>query len=251
MTFIDVHCHIDRYKEDEIRAIMERARNVQVRIIINNGNTMQTNRKVLKLAEKYPEIKIALGIHPIECGGLSDDEIDNEIKFIKENKNKIIAIGEVGMDFKESEVKPEKQAKIFKKFIKLSMEIDKPIVVHSRKAEKECIEILEQMNAKKVLMHCFSGKMSLVERIVSNGWFISIPASIKYNSQFQLIAQKVPIGQLFCETDAPFLHPDKEMNNEPAFVLEAYKKIAEISQLSLRDIEKKIEDNYKKLFKKK
>jgi TatD DNase family protein len=128
------------------------------------------------------------------------------------------------------------------------MEIDKPIVVHSRKAELKCIEILEQMNAKKVLMHCFSGKISLVGRIINSGWFISIPASIKYNSQFQLIAEKVPMGQLFCETDAPFLHPDKERDNEPALVLEAYKKIAEINHVSLEEIEEKIEKNYHRFF---
>ena len=248
MTFIDVHCHIDRYNEDEIKAIIGRAREARVGIIINNGSTIKTNREVFELAKKYSEIKIALGIHPIECGGLSDKEIDNEIEFIRGNKDKIIAIGEVGMDFKESEVEPERQAEIFKKFIKLAKEIDKPIIAHSRKAELKCIETLEEMKAKKVLMHCFSGKISLVSRIINNGWFISIPASIKYNSQFQLIAQKAPIGQLFCETDAPFLHPDKERDNEPALVLEAYKKIAEINHVSLEDVEKKIEENYHRFF---
>lgn len=248
MTFIDVHCHIDRYSEDEIKAIIERAREARVGIIVNNGNTIKTNREVIELAKKYPEIKIALGIHPIECGGLSDEEIDEEIKFIKSNKDKIIAIGEVGMDLKESEVEPERQAEIFKKFIKLARDIDKPIVVHSRKAELKCIEILEEMKAKKVLMHCFSGKMSYIDRCQKNGWYFSVPAIITFSTQFQYLVQRVPIEQIFCETDSPFLHPFKEQDNEPALVLEAYKKIAEINHVSLEEVEKKVEENYHRFF---
>lgn len=249
MTFIDIHCHIDRYKEDEIKAIIKRARDAGVGIILNNGNSIETNKKNIELAKKYSEIKIAMGIHPTELKDLSENEIEKEIEFIKKNKDKIIGIGEVGMDLKESEVEAERQIEIFKKFVKLSIEINKPIIVHSRKAELKCIEILEQMNAKKVLMHCFSGKMSLLDRIQKNKWFISIPSSIKYNSQFQLIAEKMPIEQIFCETDAPFLHPDREMNNEPALVLEAYKKIAEIKKLKISEVEEDIFNNYQSLFK--
>ena len=111
-------------------------------------------------------------------------EVDEEIEFIRKNKKNVSAIGEVGMDFKESDDK-ERQRDIFSKFIGIAIELDVPIIVHSRKAESECIEMLESFGAKKVVMHCFSGKMSLVKRIASNKWNLSIPTSVTRSEQFQ------------------------------------------------------------------
>jgi len=97
-------------------------------------------------------------------------------------------------------------------------------------------------------MHCFSGNMNLVKRIIKNNWRLSIPANVKYSEHFQKIIEITPIENLFCETDSPFLHPDKKFPNEPANVIESYKKISEIKNLSLAEVEKKIEENYKRLF---
>ena len=96
-------------------------------------------------------------------------------------------------------------------------------------------------------MHCFCGKFSLVDRIIKNGWVISIPASVKRSEQFQNIVKRIPIENILCETDSPFLHPDKEDVNEPCNVIESYKKIAEIKNLNLKKIESIIEDNWKNL----
>jgi len=189
-----------------------------------------------------------LGIYPIDALKLTDDEINKEIDFIRKNKNKIIAIGEVGIDLKHSD-NLKKQKINFSKFIFLAEELDKPLIVHSRKAEKEVIEILEKLNAKKVIMHCFCGKKKLVERIVSNKWFLSIPANVTMNTQFQEIIKITPINQLFCETDSPFLHPEKgKRNNEPKNIIESYKKIAEIKRLSLEKVKEKIWENYERIF---
>ena len=164
------------------------------------------------------------------------------------NKDKIIAIGEVGMDFKEIfSIERKKQEKYFKKFIELSIKLNKPIIVHSRKAEKKCIEILEKMKAKKVLMHYFSGKLKLADRIVQNGWFLSIPTAVKHAEHFQKVAERVPLRNLFCETDSPYSHPDKKFPNEPGNVVESYKMIAKIKKLSLKEVEKKIEENLVRL----
>src|SRR3989344_5024439 len=135
-----------------------------------------------------------------------------------------------------------------KKFVDLSISLNKPIIVHSRKAEKECIEILELLKAKKVIMHCFSGKFSLISKIANNGWYLSIPASIKNSEHFQKIAKEIPIENLLCETDSPYLHPDKLRNNNPCFVKESYKKIAECKNLNVKEVEEKIEQNFQKLF---
>jgi TatD DNase family protein len=179
---------------------------------------------------------------------LDNQKIDSEIDFIRENKDKLVAIGEVGLDFKEDSEQHGRQIEILKKFIRLAIELKKPVIVHSRKAELECIEILEKENAKKAVMHCFSGKFSLVERIVKNNWSLTIPTSVKFSEHFQKIAEKVPIENLFCETDSPFLHPDKLRNNEPANVVVSYQKIAEIKKMPLEEVKKKIFENYERLF---
>jgi TatD DNase family protein len=264
--FIDVHCHLNYLKN--IEEVIEKARKNNVGIIISNGTKPETNQENLLIGKKYSELKIpressslklatkpepvravrvAMGIYPIDALELSDSEIDKQIEFIRKNKSKIVAIGEVGLDFKESDEK-ERQINIFEKFIALAKELNKPIIVHSRKAEKECIETLEKMKAEKVVMHCFSGKMKFLERIVSNGWLLSIPGSINYNPYFQDVVRKVPIKNLLCETDSPFLHPERKENNEPANVIFSYKKISELKDLALEEVEDLIEKNYLSLF---
>ncbi len=247
---IDVHCHLDFLEKEGIKVeqAIKNARKNKVKIIICNGVNPEQNKKILALAEEYSEVKPAIGVYPIDALKLSNKQIDEEINFIKKNKNKIIAIGEIGLDFKEDQINQEKQKEVFAKFIDLAKELNLPISVHSRKAELETIELLEELKAKKVHMHCFMGKIKLAERIAKNGWYLSIPSCVKYNEQFQLIIQKVPIENLLAETDSPYLHPDKKWPNEPAKVIESYKKIAEIKKLPLKEVEKIIESNFKNLF---
>ena len=166
--FIDVHCHLDLLKD--IPDSINKAKEKGVGAIVTAGIDYATNRKVLELSERYNIVKAALGVYPIDALKMSEKGIDEEIKFIRNNKEKIIAIGEVGMDFKESnEVK--RQEETFLKFIKLAKELGKPLIVHSRKSEERCIEILEAAMAKKIVMHCFCGSLKLVRRIVENGWY--------------------------------------------------------------------------------
>ena len=243
--FIDIHCHLDMLKNPE--EAIEEAKKSNVRIIVSNGVNYESNRKILEFASKFKEVKAALGIYPIDALKMSDSGIDAEIKFIKENKDKIVAIGEVGLDLKESS-NLKKQEENFIKFINLAKELEKPIIVHSRNAESHCIQLLEKAMAEKVIMHCFCGTLPLVRKIIENSWFLSIPTSIAYKEWFQQLVKEAPIENLLCETDSPFLHPDKKFPNEPSNVIESYKKIAEIKNLSLAEVEKIIEENYKGLF---
>jgi len=247
MTFIDIHCHIDMCN-GKTSEIVLRAKKAGIGIILSSGINPERIKKTLELSDNFKEIKVALGIYPVEALELEDKELDKEIYFIRKNAKNIVAIGEVGMDMKEGK-EIDRQINNFSKFILLSKELDVPIIVHSRKAELECIELLEKLGAKKVIMHCFSGNFKLVERIKNNRWNFSIPANITFSEHFQKLAREVPIEQLFCETDSPYLHPVKGMyNNEPANVVEGYKKIAEIKGISLKECEREIENNYKRLF---
>jgi len=215
--FIDLHSHVDFYKDDEIPAIVEDARKKNV-LIVDSGAHPKMNKRVLELANKY-NWKVTLGLYPIDVIGMKDSEIDLELDFIRKNKNKIIGIGEVGLDFKEDLHNWDKQKEVFRKIIRFARKIDKPLIIHSRKAEKEAIEILEEEKAEKVVMHCFSGSFKLIERIVANKWYMTIPSNVTFSEHFQKAIGMVPIEQLFCETYSPYLHPKKERNNVPGNVI--------------------------------
>ncbi|MDP3881812.1 MAG: TatD family hydrolase [Nanoarchaeota archaeon] len=247
--FIDAHCHLDLYDQAEIKVedVIKNAQSAGVNIILANGVNPESNRKVLSLAKSHSEIKACLGLYPIDALRYKDQQIDEEIKFIEKNKDLIVAIGEVGMDFKEDIDNRSRQKEIFIKTARLAMRINKPLIIHSRKAEREIIEILEELQAKKVIMHCFSGKFSLVKRIADNGWTATIPTSVKSSEHFQKIIAEIPLEKLLCETDSPYLHPDKKWPNQPSNVIESYKKIAEIKKLPLEEVKEKIFNNYKNL----
>jgi TatD DNase family protein len=249
--FIDVHCHIDML--ENLDKVVARAKKKGIEVIVTNGVNPESNREVMELSRKFKEVKFSAGMYPIDALALTEKGIEEEIKFIRKNKDKIIAIGEVGLDLKHDTRNKgfTRQKKIFTRFVNLAIELDKPLIVHSRKAEQETIELLEKLNAKKVNMHCFSGRLNLADRIVGNGWYLSIPANVKFSEHFQKITHRVPITNLLCETDSPYLHPDKDFPNEPHNVVISYKKIAEIKSLELRDVEKEIGKNFKRLFLKK
>ncbi|MEK6873497.1 MAG: TatD family hydrolase [Nanoarchaeota archaeon] len=242
--FIDVHAHLDILKN--LSDVIDNCKKKNI-LIVSQGVNLKTNKVVLKLTEKYDSVKAAIGLYPDEILKLNDGEIEEEIKFIEKNKENIVAIGEIGLDDSYSDM--EKQKEVFEKLVKLAIKINKPIIVHSRKAELEVIEILESLKCKKVIMHCFSGNKKLVERIIKNKWSLSIPTNVKYSLQFQEDVFLCPIEQLLCETDSPFLSPDKKFPNTPENVIESYKKIAEIKKLKLDKVERIIEENYKRLFK--
>ena len=261
MILIDVHCHLDHACfKDKLDEVLKRAEEAGLKAIITNGINPETNRISLKLAEKYKMIRPALGIYPIDALRKEIEEfeypvkfgefdIDSELKFIEENKGKIAAIGEIGLDFVRSdEGQKKEQELLFRKFIELAKRIDKPIIVHSRKAELRVVEILEELKPKKVVLHCFSGRHHLVKRAIKNGWYLSIPCNIVRSEHFQKVVELCPLSHLFTETDAPLLSPYKERLNEPAFVVETIRKIAEIKQMDALEVANNIYQNYQRVF---
>ena len=278
---IDIHSHLDHdYFKDDLDKVIENARKAGVKVILTAGINSETNRKALEIARKHDIVKACLGIYPVQYENdnnfkkvtidnkvnttiknsnnkdkiqkyepdnkknNSKDEnksnIDEELKFIEKNKKNIAAIGEVGLDYKETKNINE-QKRIFEKIIQLTEKINKPIIIHSRNAENDCIEMLRSSKLKKAIMHCFGGKKSLVKKIIDNGWFLTAPTCITRATQFQENVKLCPITQLFCETDAPYLSPFKSktgefQRNEPAFIIEAYKKVAEIKGMELKEV---------------
>ena len=255
---VDIHAHLD-HKDlvDDLDRIIADAKKAGVVKIFTSGINPYTNRKAIKIASKYDIVEASLGIYPLEAlqkemeagefylGGDNKFDVDEEIDFIR--KQKPALIGEVGMDRAMVTDKDDEQRKHFKKMIELAEELKVPVLVHSRKAELDCIETLETFSTKKVIMHCFSGKKKYVKRIVDNGWMLSMPPIVVRAPQFQIMASEVPIRQLLTETDAPYLSPFKDQLNEPAFIVETVKKIAEIKGMEKIEVEKSLFMNYQQL----
>ena len=245
---VDVHAHMDydQFAKDLDEVIKDSEKN-GVKLIISNGTNLKSNKKVLELSKKYEIIKPAFGLYPTEAEEMSEKEISETLSFIENNKP--VAIGEVGLDLYHGK-NLEKQKEVLKKLIDLSKKLDIPIIVHSRKAEKETVEFLKENEAKKVILHCFCGNKELTEEAESLGYLFSIPVAIMKNKTFRKLAKRIQLKSILTETDAPFLSPYEGKRNEPSYIKESIKKIAEIKGITAEELEKIIFMNYQNLFKK-
>ena len=243
----DVHAHLNYESFDKDRdGVIKRAEKAGVVAIVENGTDVKSNRKVLELAKKYKLIKPALGIYPSDALKMSDEQIDKELEFI--SKQKIVAIGEVGLDFYKVP-EHDRQEKIFIKFINLAKRMDLPLIVHSRGAEDRTFELLQQEGAKRVVMHCFSGNQELAEKVEKAGYFFSIPPAIMNSKKFQKLAKNISVSRIFTETDSPFLSHVPGERNEPKNVEVTLKKISEIKKLEFSEVKKIFFMNFQRFFK--
>jgi len=250
---LDIHAHLDHFQfKEDLPDVIERAKNV---LIVASGINPKTNRFVINLSGKYENIKASLGIYPIEAleAEIKKGEypikpekfdIEDETEFIKENKDLIVAIGEIGLDYALVPETAKKQKSLFQKMIELAEKIKKPVIIHSRKAEQDVIDMLESSRLKKIILHCFCGKQKLVKRAQDNGWYFTVPTNVVRSQQMQYIAETTNINNILTETDAPYLSPFTDKRNEPSFVIEAVKKIAELKKMDVKEVENNIFKNY-------
>jgi TatD DNase family protein len=250
---VDFHAHLDHFQfEKDLDEVINRAKNVT---IISAGISPKTNRIVLELSKKYENVKACLGIYPIQAleAEIKKGEypinpesvdIEDEIKFIKKNKDKIVAIGEVGLDYAFVPETANSQKELFQKFIELAEKLNKPIVVHSRKAEEDVVNMLQSSKLKKVVLHCFCGKQTLVKKAIDLDFNFTIPTNVVRSQQMQKLAELTNINKMLTETDSPYLSPFPGKRNEPSFIIEAVKKIAEIKKMDVLEVENNIYKNY-------
>ncbi|MBU4202150.1 MAG: TatD family hydrolase [Candidatus Altiarchaeales archaeon] len=223
---IDVHTHLDFPQFDSDRKEIVGKASEDGILIINSGIGPEGIEKTINLIEKHEGILATLGLSPQE---FDSGVIDETIRLIRKYKNRIVGIGEVGLDYywiKE----PEKRGRgmdNFRRFISLAKELSLPLVVHSRDAENEMVEELKAQGIK-ALLHCFGGSAELGKKAISFGCLVSIPTSVAYSKRKQELVGEIPLEAMVLESDAPYLAPTPRERNTPLNIRIAAKKIAEI-----------------------
>jgi len=248
---IDTHCHLEMEAFDDDREdVIKRAREAGLEAIITIGSDFEGCKGAVALAEKYDFIYATVGIHPHDAKGFNED-IFSQIKEWAKNK-KVVAIGEIGLDYHYDHSPRDIQRDVFKKKLYYAKEINLPVIVHSREAKRDTLQILKESAVSKGVMHCFSGDMDMAERAMEMGFYISIagPVTFKNASKLRDIAKAIPDDYLLIETDAPYLTPEplRGKRNEPAFVVHTAKAIAELRGVSYEDIDRITTLNAKRLF---
>ncbi|MEM7825867.1 MAG: TatD family hydrolase [Candidatus Aenigmatarchaeota archaeon] len=246
---IDVHCHLEQEDYSENRdKIIEECRK-ELRAIITSCAHPKDFDLTLGLVEKYKGFVFAtVGIHPLYIKEISEQEKENFIKRIKTSKDKIVGIGEVGLDFFEIREKQwqEKQKELFIEQIKLAKDLGLPLIVHSREAYEEALKILEQENSKKILLHMF-GANHLVKKVIENGWYVSTNTIILKSKTYKKIVRDMPLDKIMLETDSPWLSPSGGTNT-PLSVKIVAEKIAEIKKVELEEVKRITTENAVKFF---
>lgn len=251
IKLVDVHCHLsDPSFEEDRDAVIKRAISTGIVALVSNSESLKDAEEVIKLSEEYKgTVFAAVGVHPTNL--LTYNESFEKIReFIISNSKKVVAIGEVGLDYFYGKEEREREVmKLFlKEFSKLSKELDLPMIVHSRSAGKYAIEILKEMEVKKVIMHAFDGRASLASQAAKYGYFFSIPPSIVRSQQKKKLVKAVELENLLLESDAPVLSPDPKERNEPKNVIVSAQEISKIKGVSIEEVAEKTTQNALRLF---
>ena len=249
---IDSHCHLDHEPlVDNIKEVLSRCKKEGINKVLTISTTLSGFPKILEIVDKDEMIFGTFGIHPHETDTdqLSKDEI---IKKIKSN-DKIIGVGETGLDFYYNNSDKDKQIESFKNHINAALDLDIPLVVHSRNAELETYEILKNShNNLKILMHCFTGSLPFAIKLMEFNTYFSASGIItfKNSTDLQNTFKELPLERLLIETDSPFLAPEpmRGKKNEPSFVRYTLKKLSELKDIDTQELDKITTDNFNRLF---
>jgi len=249
---IDVHCHLeqDDYSADRDEVI-EKCRQ-QLKAVVTSCVHPKDFDLTMHMVEKNKGFVFATaGMHPEYVKEITEKEKNNFLELVKENKNKIVGIGEIGLDFnwvKESDWR-EKQKQLFVELINFSKKARLPLVIHSRDAYEETVKILEENDVRQVVMHMF-GANQLTKRVADNGWFVSVNTIVLKSKKHKKVVRDMPLEQLMLETDSPWLAPENfgSKRNDPTAVKYVAEKIAEIKKTNFDEIDRMTTENAVKFF---
>jgi len=252
--FIDSHAHIDGHKFDADREeVIQRAHSAGVSVILNVGTGDPHSgalERAVELGKAQESIYTAIGTHPHDAR-LYDDAAEAKIKNLINNEH-VIAWGEIGLDFHYDNSPRDVQVEVFKRQLRAARECDLPVVIHTREAESETIEILRNEYDGSGVFHCFSGSMDLAQRAIEIGFMISFSGIVTFKKAEELraVAKQVPLDRLLIETDCPYLTPIpyRGKRNEPAYVVEVARCLATLHDVNIEDMARITTENFNRFF---
>lgn len=255
---IDSHCHLEHMPHAE-EVIAEARKRMQA--IITSVPDPADFEKTMRLREKNRGfVFVAAGFHPEIIDNYTDEQIREHMQLIRANADRIVSVGEVGLDYfwVKEKAKQERTKKIFSGFIDLASELDKPLTIHSRGGEggdgiSEAIELLKNKSARRVQMHCFSGSEENLQACLAEGWYISFATVLVKSKRHQRLAKETPLEQMLLETDAPWLDPDTkpasaELTNRPWKVERSAEVVAGLKDLTKEEVLMQTAENAKGFF---
>lgn len=254
IRMIDSHAHI--YGKEfvaDFAEMMQRSTDAGVDTIIVIGADLESSIEAVELAEKHPNLYAAVGIHPHDAAAVTEECYARIIDLAKGSK-KVVAIGEIGLDFYRDRSPRADQEGVFRRFIRIARDLDLPVVIHDRDAHERVMAIIREESAADVggVLHCFSGDLAMARECIELGFYISIPGTVTYPNNHSLheVVKGVKTENILLETDCPYLSPVpyRGKRNEPAYVRLAAEKVAELKGLTLADVARITTVNTERLF---
>lgn len=249
MKLVDTHCHIygSKYKDD-IDEVLKRAEK-ELEFIVNIGYDLESSLKSVKQSKEYDFIYATVGYHPTDIKGLTDENAEKILELAKEKK--VVAIGEIGLDYHWMEDPKDVQAERFRKQMEIAAKVNKPVVIHTRDAMEDTVNILQEYKDIKGILHCYPGSYETAKILIDRYYFgVNGVLTFKNNRKTIEAFTKIPIERIVIETDAPYLTPTpyRGKRNEPAYVRYVAEKLAEIKEMALEDIIRITTENAKKIY---
>jgi TatD DNase family protein len=254
ISLVDTHAHLDGKRfADDLDETLQRAAQQGISTILTVGCDLESSRRSIELAERYPQIYASVGIHPHDAV-IADKNGLTELRRLATSSGKIVAIGETGLDYYRDRAPRDIQQKAFARQIQLARELKLPLIIHDRDAHEDVLRILREEEAAEVggVLHCFSGDLKMARECVELGFYISFPGTLTYpnNEALRDVARALPIDVMLVETDCPYLTPQpwRGKRNEPAYVRATAEYLAELKGLTLADVARITSLNSHRLF---
>ncbi len=247
--FIDTHCHIDSSVSGDV--YIKNAYSANVKGLIFSFCNQDCYQAGIEFLDKYPDVFVSLGFHPEDADNITDKDL-HCLDEVLVSSSRIVAIGEIGLDYYWRKDNKEKQRDLFQKQLDLAVKHQMPVVIHCRDAIQELYDILSQYKGKvKGVIHCFSGSYEMARAFIELGFVLGIGGVLTFkNSKLYQVVEKIPLSSIVLETDSPYLTPEPHRGemNESKYIPLIAKKIAQIKGISLSEVEKITTDNAKRVF---
>lgn len=230
---IDTHCHLSNEDYENVEEIIKNMDG----IMIANGCSDETNKEVIKLIEKYPNVYGAIGIHPDEV----DTVTEESFKLIEENISnpKVVAIGEIGLDYYWVKDNKEKQIELFRRQLDIATKYNKPVIIHSRDSIQDVFDILKEYKLKGSI-HCFNSSLEMAKEFIKLGYKIGVGGVVTFKNakKLQDIVNELDLKDILLETDSPYLTPEpyRGKKNEPSYVYYVAQRIAELKNINIKEV---------------